>query len=168
MSYRKLRFAIPLAISVFFVDCTTKELAETKLVPAHTSHDVAGDVVRLTLAYNRDGAMGLPLGAYGRWPLIALGCIIVLFLLRFLWRTPPGAALQRAALGLIIGGAVGNLLSRIRSPRGVVDFIDIGLGSTRFYLFNVADIAIFSGACILALTLWRQGSPGSAIETSSL
>lgn len=158
VSLRRFRFALPLALSVLFVDCTTKELAVTTLSPEHTPHVVAGDLVRLTLAYNRNGAMGLPLGPYGRWPLVLIGVVIVGVLMRMLWLTPPGAAWRRAALGLVIGGALGNLISRARTPRGVVDFIDLGIGSWRFFVFNVADIAVFTGACILVLTLWREAA----------
>jgi signal peptidase II len=50
---------------------------------------------------------------------------------------------------------VGNLIDRVRSGRGVVDFIDIGVGNTRFWTFNVADSAITIGAILLAVTLWR-------------
>ena len=126
------------------------------LSPEHTPHAVAGDVLRFTLAYNRQAAMSLPIGDYGRWPLVAVGVVIVVVLLRVLWLTPLGAMWRRAALGLLIGGALGNLISRVRTPRGVVDFIDIGIGSWRFFLFNVADIAVCTGAFILALTLWLE------------
>jgi signal peptidase II len=60
-------------------------------------------------------------------------------------------------LALIAGGAAGNLLDRIRSPLGVVDFIDIGIGAHRFWIFNIADIAVTLGACALALHLWKTG-----------
>jgi signal peptidase II len=73
-----------------------------------------------------------------------------------LWHTPPRASWRRASLGLLIGGALGNLISRVQSPRGVVDFIDIGLGSWRFFLFNVADIAVCTGAFLLTFTLWME------------
>ena len=49
-----------------------------------------------------------------------------------------------------------NLLDRLRSPRGVVDFIDIGIGDMRFYTFNVADMAVFCGAALLAYILMRR------------
>jgi signal peptidase II len=153
---RKLKFVLPLALLILLVDCTTKELAVTTL-SEHRPRPVVGDVVRLTLAYNRDAAMGIPLGNYGRWPLVAVGVGIVAILLRMLWVTPPGATGRRVALALVIGGALGNLLSRVRTPRGVVDFIDVGVGAWRFYLFNVADIAVVVGACLLALMLWREG-----------
>jgi signal peptidase II len=69
-----------------------------------------------------------------------------------------------AALGLIAGGALGNLLDRLRWDRGVVDFVDIGLGSVRFWTFNVADVGITCGAVWLAWQLgWRQAkSPKQA------
>lgn len=156
MLLRRFRYALPLALTVFFVDCTTKELAVEALVPEHTPHRVIGSAVRFTLAYNRGAAMGLPFGAMGRWPLVALSLVVVAVLLRFLYRTPLHAQRQRIALGLLLGGAFGNLLSRVRSPAGVVDFIDIGIGQTRFYLFNVADIAVCVGAVLLALVLWRE------------
>ena len=69
MLLRQLRFAFPLALSVLFLDCTTKELAVATLSPAHTPHAVVGDVVRFTLAYNRQAAMSLPIGRHGRWPM---------------------------------------------------------------------------------------------------
>jgi signal peptidase II len=156
MALLRLKLALPLPLLVLLVDCTTKELAVTTLSPEHVPHPIAGDVLRLTLAYNRDGAMSLPLGQYGRWPLIAIGVVIVAALLQLLWRTPTESAWRRTALGLLIGGALGNIGSRIWNPRGVVDFIDIGIGSWRFFTFNVADIAVFLGACILAVTLWRE------------
>ncbi len=165
MLLRRLRFALPLALSVLLVDCATKELAVTALSPEHTPHAVVGDVVRLTLAYNPHAAMGLPLGRYGRWPLVALGVATTLVLVRMLWLTPPAATGRRIALGLVLGGAIGNVVSRVRTPQGVVDFIDVGTGSWRFYLFNVADIAVFCGACLLAWTLWREppGQPSKPV-----
>jgi signal peptidase II len=60
------------------------------------------------------------------------------------------------ALALVTGGAVGNLLDRLRSPRGVVDFIDIGVGDIRFWTFNVADVGVSIGAVLLAVVLLQQ------------
>jgi signal peptidase II len=60
------------------------------------------------------------------------------------------------ALGLAWGGAAGNLLDRIRSPLGVVDFIDVGLTTWRFWTFNVADSAVTVGAIVLAWSLSRE------------
>jgi signal peptidase II len=61
--------------------------------------------------------------------------------------------LQLASLALICGGAVGNLIDRIRSPLGVVDFIDIGVGSHRFWTFNIADVGVTVGTAALTWIL---------------
>ena len=158
---RKLRVALPLALVVLLADCTTKELAVESL-PESLPQEIAGDVLRFTLAYNNQAAMGIPIGTASRWPLVALGCGILSVFLVMLWRSPAQARLQRVALGLLIGGAAGNIISRAFTPRGVVDFIDIGLGSWRFFIFNVADIGVFCGACLLAWSLWRESAERSA------
>jgi signal peptidase II len=64
---------------------------------------------------------------------------------------PTGYWLVRVSLGLQLGGAIGNLLDRIRYGY-VVDFVDIGF----WPIFNVADAAIVSGVGILAYCLWRE------------
>ena len=53
-------------------------------------------------------------------------------------------------------GAFGNLIDRIVSPRGVVDFIDIGIGDSRWPTFNVADMAVSTGAFLLAWVMWGE------------
>ena len=55
----------------------------------------------------------------------------------------------------VVGGAIGNLLDRIRLRDGVVDFIDIGFGDVRFWTFNVADTAVTLGAGCLIIALWQ-------------
>jgi signal peptidase II len=60
------------------------------------------------------------------------------------------------AIALVAAGAVGNVIDRIRSEYGVVDFLDIGLGVHRWPTFNIADIAVSSGAFLLALVLWQE------------
>ena len=61
------------------------------------------------------------------------------------------------SLALVCGGAVGNLLDRIRSTSGVVDFIDVGLRESRWPTFNVADASISFGALLLAYDLIFAG-----------
>src|SRR6202035_3130481 len=69
---------------------------------------------------------------------------------------------QAIAIALITGGALGNLADRLRSARGVVDFIDIGFGDWRFWTFNVADMGVTCGAALLAWVLWQKGKEESA------
>jgi signal peptidase II len=61
------------------------------------------------------------------------------------------------ALALVCGGAVGNLGDRLRSSRGVVDFVDVWIGSFHWPTFNVADMAVSCGAVALAIVLWSEG-----------
>ena len=150
----------PVLLGLVAVDCTTKQLAVDKLSPAVVPHEVVGDVVRFTLAYNPDAAMGLSLGEYSR---IGFGVIaVVMIAALFVYRRRLGqqSGLQSVALGMIAGGATGNLIDRVRSEQGVVDFIDVGVGTARFYTFNIADAAVFCGAVLLLLLLARQDSRG--------
>ncbi len=142
--------------AVVLGDAFTKMLAVDRLVATHRPHEVVGDWVRLTLVYNPGAAFGLHLGPYSRWIFTGL-TLVALAVLGSLWRgTRPGDTVRVLALALVSGGAVGNLLDRLRSPRGVVDFIDVGVDTLRWPTFNVADIAVSTGACILALVLWRE------------
>jgi signal peptidase II len=72
----------------------------------------------------------------------------------FFRRAEPRDGWLIGALALLLGGAVGNLIDRVRWNGGVVDFIDVGIGQWRFWTFNVADSAVTVGAILLALVLW--------------
>lgn len=152
---RRLRLAIPLALTVFLADCASKDLAEAYLVPEHVAHPVVGNVVRFTLAHNHGAAMSIPIGPYGMVFLIAFTLIAVAILACMIWETPVNDAVRRVALGMLLGGALGNFVGRAFSHRGVVDFIDVGIGARRFYVFNVADVGITCGLGLLAFTLYR-------------
>jgi signal peptidase II len=102
--------------------------------------------------------------------------IVALFVLGAMVRqTHESQWFRISALGLVCGGALGNLVDRVRSARGVVDFIDVGVGALRWPTFNVADMAVTCGAISLALVLWNEGrraeergeDPGRAAPVSS-
>ena len=107
-------------------------------------------------AYNTGAALNLDLGSWSRIVFSGVALLAIALLLGLYRRTAPNAALRAAALALVLGGAVGNLLDRLRSPLGVVDFIDIGVGASRFWTFNVADMGVTVGAVLLAIVLWRD------------
>ena len=146
----------PLFAVVLLTDCATKRAAEFHLVPAQVPHELLGEVVRLTLAYNPGAAMSLSLGAHSRLGFSLLAVVALAVMAHLYRRTAPGDRQAAGGLALIAAGAVGNLLDRLRSARGVVDFIDIGIGGWRFWTFNVADMAILLGAVILVLALQRM------------
>lgn len=146
----------PLVSLLLLADCTTKQVAAERLEPEHVPHEILGDVVRFTLAYNEGASFSVSLGAYTRWILTALAIGVLAVLMVQYRRAQSHDRTLAIALGCIVAGAMGNLLDRLRSPRGVVDFIDIGIGDVRFYTFNVADVAVFCGAVLLAYTLIRR------------
>ncbi len=141
------------AAAVLALDIVTKWLAVRHLWPPHVPHSVIGDVVRLTLAFNQGAAFSMHVGPYSRYIFGAFALVALVVLWNLYRRSNPSERLLSVALGLAWGGAAGNLLDRVRSPRGVVDFIDIGVGSWRFWTFNVADSAVTVGAIILAWLL---------------
>jgi signal peptidase II len=114
--------------------------------------------------------MSLSLGPSSRWwfTLLSIG---TLFVLAYMYKqTSPHDRLQLTALALICGGAVGNLLDRLRSARGVVDFIDLGVGTHRFWTFNLADVGVTFGTAaltwILCVRAARDDTPARRIATA--
>lgn len=153
---RKARWFWPVFATVLLADCSTKEWVETALAADPGPHPVLGDVFRVTLAYNPGAALNISLGPASRPILGAIALAALLILFRLYLKTPPGGAVRAVALGLLTGGALGNLLDRLRSSRGVVDFIDLGVGELRFWTFNLADVGVMSGVLLLAAVLWRE------------
>jgi signal peptidase II len=148
------------AATVVLIDLVTKVLAERHLAPRYVPHRIIGDFVRFTLAYNPGAAFSMSLGEYSRYIFGAFALVALAVLWRLYRLSGPakraGDSVRILALGLAWGGAAGNLLDRIRSPQGVVDFIDIGLRDWRFWTFNVADSAVTVGALVLAWSLSRE------------
>jgi signal peptidase II len=138
------------------VDFCTKALAVSRLIPERMPHDVYSDVVRFTLVHNPGAAFGLHVGTYSREIFMVLTLVALVILGRLYLATRPGDVVRTLSLALVCGGAVGNLIDRIRSQLGVVDFIDIGFGDSRWPTFNIADMAVSLGAFLLAWVLWGE------------
>lgn len=146
----------PVAAVLLLADCTSKQVVAERLEYEYVPHDVIGDIVRFTLAYNPGAAFSLSVGEHSRWIFSALALGVILFLYHQYRKTDVQDQSSALAMGLVVAGAGGNLLDRLRSPRGVVDFIDIGFGDVRFWTFNLADVAVTTGAVLLALLLIRR------------
>ncbi|HJR42799.1 MAG TPA: signal peptidase II [Gemmatimonadaceae bacterium] len=145
-----------LIVGIVALDVVTKLIAVDALRPMRVPREVVGEWVRLTLVYNRGAAFGLHLGPYSRWIFLLLTIIALIILGRLYRAAREKDTLRITALGLVCAGAVGNLIDRIRSPLGVVDFLDMGFGDLRWPTFNVADIAVSFGAILLAWSLWGE------------
>lgn len=149
---RNITFAVVAALFLAG-DRVTKHLAESRLTP-HFPHRVLDGWVQFTLTWNRGSAMGLfSFGDASRWIFAAVAVVMVGVLVALLREAPAQARWRAAALGAVTGGALGNLVDRLLSPRGVTDFIDVGTSQWRFWTFNVADIGVTCGAILLAILL---------------
>jgi len=114
----------------------------------------------LTLVMNTGLAFGLLAGipAGWRWVVGVLSLVALVVLLRVALRIlPSGGWREQSAIGLIFGGAVGNLIDRTRFG-AVVDFVDVYWKTWHFWAFNVADSAITVGVAILLLDMLTAGT----------
>jgi signal peptidase II len=143
------------ALALVVGDFTTKRLAEQTLLP-FPPVEVVGEWVQLRLVYNQGAAFGLHLGPWSRWIFLGVAVLAIVLLYRLARSSPARDWMRQASCALVAGGAAGNLVDRIRSAQGVVDFIDVGVGATRWPTFNMADMGVSVGAIALALSLWLE------------
>jgi len=138
---------------VVALDQATKRVASGRL-DLGESVSVLGDMIRLTLVHNTGAAFGLFPGS--RMPFIVVSVVAICVVLYLFLRETYRSVMNRVLLGCILGGAIGNLVDRVRLG-WVVDFIDVGFGAARWPVFNVADSAVTIGVLLLAWNLARSG-----------
>ncbi|HET7677217.1 MAG TPA: signal peptidase II [Candidatus Limnocylindrales bacterium] len=138
-----------LAAAVAVLDQLTKSWVEASFTPAWTRQSVPGladptpilgDLVRIAKTYNDGAIFGLFDAAA---PILAAASLAVVLLL-VVYHVRQGERapwLLTVALGLLLGGALGNLVDRVRFGH-VIDWVDAGIGDLRWYTFNVADAAV--------------------------
>ena len=156
----------PVLLIVTAIDVVSKRFAVHWLPPQRVPHELVGDWLRFTLVYNPGAAFGLHVGQYSRWIFMVLTLVALIILARLYRGTRSGDLTRTVALALVCGGAVGNLIDRIRSVNGVIDFIDVGLGDSRWPTFNVADVAVSAGAFLLAWVLWEEDRESVAVPST--
>lgn len=144
-----------LSLVIVLLDQLSKYWAVTTLSSlANQSMVIFSSWLNATLAHNSGAAFSF-LGDAGGWQIYFFAMVsifvIVLFII-WLIRLPSGYRLRSIALALVIGGAVGNLIDRLRLHY-VIDFIDTYWGNWHFATFNLADAAISVGAVLLMLSL---------------
>jgi signal peptidase II len=140
---------------VLVLDLSTKLMVQRHL-HLYQQIDIIGEYLRLTYIYNPGAAFGISLGQYSRQIFLVLSLVALGALIGMYWFTPVADRVRLMAISLICGGAMGNLIDRVRSESGVVDFLDVGVGDVRWPVFNIADMAVTTGAIILALSLWKE------------
>jgi signal peptidase II len=139
------------------------ELASSRIAAGEPGGptELIGSLVRISKTYN-DGAIFGLLDATATL-MAVLSIIVVAGITWYHWRHGAGSSwLVTLGLGLLVGGAIGNLVDRVRFGH-VIDFVDMGLGATRWYAWNVADASVFVGILLLfAAALLGDRSPGTA------
>lgn len=146
------RIALVFIVLVSFVACdqTTKSVAQS-LLSESEAWSFLGDTVRLQLAHNQGAFLGLgaSLPETFRAGLFSVGVgVLLLVLLGVTLFSKSASLLEILAYSLLLAGGAGNLIDRVMCGY-VVDFMNIGVGSLRTGIFNVADIAVSVGVLIL-------------------
>jgi signal peptidase II len=153
---REIRF-YGTALLLLVADQISKSLI-MRFIPAYTLVPVVPGFFNLTYVLNPGAAFGLlskgdP--SYRNPFFIGVSLVAILFVLYCYWRQGRGKPLYGTGLGLVAGGALGNLLDRIFQG-AVVDFLDFHLGRHHWPAFNLADSGISIGVALLVWQLWRE------------
>jgi signal peptidase II len=112
----------------------------------------------LTHVRNPGVAFGLLSDLAWRWraPFFAATAAAAAWLFWRIYREVGASLYARLAMGMIMGGAVGNFIDRFRFRGEVVDFIEMGVGNLRWPTYNAADSCISVGTCLLLFIMWRE------------
>jgi signal peptidase II len=145
------------ALLVAALDQTTKLLVAAGL-PLNSGLPIIEGFLDLVHVRNRGMAFGMMHGFSSASAYILAGASIlaVVFIILFAERLSQGSRFGLIGLSLILGGAVGNLIDRIRLGE-VIDFVDVYVGRYHWPAFNVADAAITVGTLSLLLLYTRAG-----------
>ena len=155
LSQRRLAYLV-LAALVLVLDQATKWIIVRELALGEVRSILPG-VFRLTHTRNRGAAFGLFADLDSPWIsifLIGVAAVALVLVLTLLWRN-HNTHLAAFGLGLILGGAAGNLIDRMQTG-SVVDFLEFHVGQFYWPAFNVADCAIVVGAAALIFQVLRR------------
>lgn len=151
-----MRLLIVLGGGILLLDQLSKILISSTL-PLHSVREIIPGLFNLVHVRNPGAAFSIMAGADAVWRkgLFVGFTLIVLAIILFAYgKVPKSDRWTRTAYSLICGGALGNLVDRLRLGE-VVDFLDFHVGSAHWPAFNVADSAISAGAVMLVISLFR-------------
>ena len=155
---RRIILALLVIAACIASDQATKLLAKRYLIPGETI-SFAADTVRLQYAENSGALLSLGSSLSEPWRHLVFTFLVGLFLLGLLFYTLFNGALatnHALFLSLVCAGGISNVIDRIAYDGSVVDFLNMGIGPLRTGIFNVADMAITTGAVLLALDALMQ------------
>ena len=159
---RSFKIALPLALLVVVLDQVVKTWIQHHMV-LYTTKPVIPGFFNIVYVLNRGAAFGFLNRSDIQWQtyfFFAATALAVLIIFHLLRMARDADTLLILSLGSILGGAVGNLIDRIRTGE-VVDFLDFYWKSYHWPAFNVADIAIFLGSLGLLAAFYRMRRPSS-------
>jgi len=127
------------------------------------SREILGSFIKFSHVKNPGLAFGISVGEWGVFVTV-LSLLATLFIAYFHWQERFNHPLIVTSLSLILGGAIGNLIDRstiffTENYEGVVDFIDVGFGASRWYTFNIADSAVTVGIILYLLNTLLTNKP---------
>jgi signal peptidase II len=156
---RYLRTGLVIAVVVLLADQASKWAILSPIGLPERSPIVLAPVLNLTFVRNSGVTFGL-LNGFGEWGhLLLAGLAICVVAALGVWLRRAETRLTAIALGAIAGGAIGNVIDRLRFG-WVVDFIDAHLGNWHWYVFNLADAAIVCGVIALVIdSQWPRRAP---------
>lgn len=141
-------------VVVYVSDLFSKLWILKKFTLQGQSEPVIGKFLYFTLTRNEGGVFGMMQGH--AWLFQILTGFAIIFLLYYYYRSAEGSKIFTLAIAAILGGALGNFTDRFYGVTpGVVDFIDVRLGSFRWFIFNIADAFICIGAFLLAIAFYK-------------
>lgn len=140
---------------ILVVDFVSKRLVLENEATLRGRVEIIGDFLRFIYVRNPGAAMGL--FPVTREFLVVVSFAASILLVVLYWKTEPALVVRRGATAAVFGGAIGNLIDRVFYNGLVVDFIDVGIGTSRFYTFNVADMGVTVGGAILFLCILLEG-----------
>lgn len=145
-------------LALFFFTVITDQASKALVhstFDLYQTRDIIGSLLMLRYIRNPGGAFGLNPGHPVLMLVLTLAVLGILLWIFFRSDMSGTSPLMRTGMVLVIGGAVGNLIDRIRM-REVIDFIDMGLGIHRWPVYNLADVYVTFGIAILILSFLRS------------
>ena len=139
---------------VFLLAVVTDQAAKFAVDSTFNLHDsqrIIGNFLRFTYIRNSGAAFGIKFGNPNVMLAIVILVTVILFYMLLSGKIDLHNIIGKCALVMILGGAIGNLIDRIRM-REVIDFIDMGIGNLRWPVYNLADIYVTLGTIILIST----------------
>jgi signal peptidase II len=161
----KLRKSLLLYLGITFIIVLLDQISKiliTRNIAENQSVSVIGDLLNFHFIYNQGGAMGTSIGPSWIYAILTLFALVLI--IKYLTAPNSDGALSKLALALILGGAIGNLIDRLRMGK-VIDFIDLNIPDINFlhlyrwFTFNIADAAITVGLILFAISILFYKKP---------